>query len=51
VPHGAAPRVLTTRHPSYDFERRFMAESGSHFVATRELVDWWALRPPGSGVL
>ncbi len=41
-PPGRAPRVLTTRHPSYDFQRRFMAE-GSHFVATADRVDWWAL--------
>jgi uracil-DNA glycosylase len=41
-PAGAAPRVLATRHPSYDFDRRFMAE-GSHFRATADLVDWWAL--------
>jgi uracil-DNA glycosylase len=43
---GAAPsadRVLATRHPSYDFYKRFMAE-GSHFAATAELVDWWAWR-------
>lgn len=51
VPPGASPRVLTTRHPSYDFQRRFMAESDSHFVATQGLVDWWALQPPSSGVL
>ena len=41
-PPGAAPRVLVTRHPSYDVKRQFMAE-GSHFVATRGLVDWWAV--------
>ena len=35
-------RVLTTRHPSYDFQRAFMAE-GSHFEATADLVDWWAI--------
>jgi len=35
-------RVLTTRHPSYDFARAFMAE-GSHFEATAHLVDWWAI--------
>ena len=33
-------RVLTTRHPSYDFQRAFMGE-GSHFEATAHLVDWW----------
>ena len=35
-------RVLTTRHPSNDFRREFMAE-GSHFQATAHLVDWWRL--------
>ncbi len=42
---GAAPAgvpVLRTRHPSHDFQRQFMAE-GSHFAATAERVDWWAL--------
>ena len=34
--------VLTTRHPSYDFDRAFMAD-GSHFEATADLVDWWAI--------
>ena len=34
--------VLTTRHPSYDFDRSFMAE-GNHFEATAHLVDWWAI--------
>jgi uracil-DNA glycosylase len=42
VPAGAAPRVLATRHPSYDLHKQFMAD-GSHFIATRQLVDWWAL--------
>jgi uracil-DNA glycosylase len=42
VPPGAAPRVLQTRHPSYDIRKQFMAE-GSHFVATEEMVDWWRL--------
>lgn len=35
-------RVLATRHPSNDFQRRFMAE-GRHFLETAHLVDWWAL--------
>lgn len=39
---GGVMQVLSTRHPSYDFERRFMAE-GSHFAATARLVDWWAI--------
>ncbi len=39
---GHTPRVLTTRHPSYDIRKQFMAE-GSHFLATQDLVDWWTL--------
>lgn len=35
-------RRLTTRHPSNDFQRRFMAE-GSHFAQTADQIDWWAL--------
>lgn len=48
VPPEARPRWHATRHPSYDFKRAFMAEGASHFAATRELVDWWALdsEPP-----
>jgi uracil-DNA glycosylase len=42
--------VLTTRHPSYDFQRTFMAE-GSHFEATARLVDWWAIGKPGEPML
>jgi len=34
--------VLATRHPSYDFDRSFMAE-GNHFAATAHLVDWWVI--------
>jgi uracil-DNA glycosylase len=34
--------VLSTRHPSYDFDRGFMAE-GNHFAATAHLVDWWEI--------
>jgi uracil-DNA glycosylase len=41
-PAGANPRVLTARHPSYDFNKDFMRD-GSHFMATRNLVDWWDL--------
>ncbi|CAN5914246.1 uracil-DNA glycosylase [soil metagenome] len=48
-PAGAEPRVLATRHPSYDIKRQFMAE-GSHFVATKELVDWWAIGMPHTNV-
>jgi uracil-DNA glycosylase len=39
---SGAARVLRTRHPSYDFQRAFMAE-GSHFEATADLVDWWQI--------
>lgn len=42
VPPGIQLRVLTTRHPSYDLHKQFMAD-GSHFIATQQLVDWWAL--------
>lgn len=42
VPAGVAPRVFATRHPSYDLHKQFMAE-GSHFAATQQLIDWWAL--------
>jgi uracil-DNA glycosylase len=41
-PPGAAPAVLRTRHPSHDFKREFMA-GGSHFAATADRIDWWAL--------
>ena len=34
--------VLSTRHPSYDFDRSFMVE-GNHFAATAHLVDWWEI--------
>jgi uracil-DNA glycosylase len=34
--------VWRTRHPSHDMKRAFMAD-GSHFVATADRVDWWAL--------
>ena len=47
--HAACPgqtqvqvQVLATRHPSYDFQRQFMAE-GSHFAQTAHLVNWWVL--------
>lgn len=39
---GPRPRVLTTRHPSNDYARSFMAE-GSHFAATADRIDWWRL--------
>jgi uracil-DNA glycosylase len=41
-PAGCKLRVLTARHPSNDFRRDFMAD-GSHFVATADLLDWWAI--------
>ena len=40
--------VLNTRHPSNDFQRGFMQE-GSHFAATAELVDWWAIGNAAGG--
>lgn len=43
-PAGASVRTLVTRHPSNDFQRRFMAE-GRHFLETADLIDWWALEP------
>jgi uracil-DNA glycosylase len=46
---GPAP-VLVSRHPSYDFQRTFMQE-GSHFEATADLVDWWAIGRRDDGVL
>lgn len=45
APSDARVRVLRTRHPSNDFTRGFMAD-GSHFTATRALVDWWGLGAP-----
>lgn len=51
VPPTANPRVLTTRHPSYDFKRQFMAATGSHFTATADLVDWWRIGRDSGGVL
>lgn len=42
--NGGLGRVLRTRHPSHDFDRRFMAE-GSHFLATADRVDWWESSP------
>ena len=50
IPAGSTARVLTTRHPSYDFARAFMAE-GSHFEATADLVDWWSIGSGPSPVL
>ncbi len=37
---GPGVRALRSRHPSNDFKRQFMAD-GSHFMATRQWVDWW----------
>ena len=45
-PPAAQPVVLRTRHPSHDFQRQFMAD-GSHFQATADRVDWWALGADG----
>ena len=47
---GAAVKSLRTRHPSYDFRRDFMAD-GSHFEATADLVDWWAIGSSGAPML
>ncbi|WP_341888371.1 uracil-DNA glycosylase [Variovorax sp. YR752] len=41
-PANTQVRTLVTRHPSNDFQRRFMAED-RHFLETASLVDWWAL--------
>ena len=41
-PGEAMPRVLPARHPSYDIKREFMKD-GSHFAATQDVVDWWAI--------
>jgi uracil-DNA glycosylase len=41
-PPDALVTALRARHPSQDFKREFMSE-GSHFAATRHLVDWWSL--------
>ena len=43
LPPGTAPRELSSRHPSYDFQRRSMAAPDSHFLAIADLVDWWAI--------
>jgi uracil-DNA glycosylase len=43
-PEAAKLPVHRTRHPSHDFRREFMAD-GSHFAATADRVDWWALGP------
>ena len=34
--------VFSTRHPSHDIRREFMVD-GSHFQATADRIDWWAL--------
>lgn len=41
-PQAAGLAVYRTRHPSHDIRRQFMAE-GSHFLATADRIDWWAL--------
>jgi len=50
VPQASAARTFATRHPSYDFARKFMAD-GSHFQATADLVDWWGIGRPEARVL
>jgi uracil-DNA glycosylase len=47
---GSIATTLSTRHPSYDFDRSFMAE-GNQFSATSHLVDWWAIGSAPRGVL
>lgn len=47
---GSSATVLTTRHPSHDFDRSFMA-GGNHFSATAHLVDWWSIGSVGPSVL
>lgn len=37
-----SPLVLRSRHPSHDFKREFMSD-GSHFEATADRIDWWAI--------
>ena len=49
-PANAAPQVLAARHPSYDIKREFMS-SGSHFLATQGLVDWWRFPAPNTPVI
>ena len=51
VPAGSEPHSLATRHPAYDLKREFMASPGSHFVATQDLVDWWAFESGPTPVL
>jgi uracil-DNA glycosylase len=41
-PPSTAARVLKTRHPSNDMQRKFMGE-GSQFLQTCDLVNWWSL--------
>lgn len=41
-PGATGLQVFRTRHPSHDIRREFMA-GGSHFLATADRVDWWAL--------
>ncbi|WP_298825943.1 uracil-DNA glycosylase [uncultured Piscinibacter sp.] len=43
-PAGTSVSTLVTRHPSNDFQRRFMAE-GRHFLQTADRIDWWAPAP------
>jgi uracil-DNA glycosylase len=47
-PAGAHPPVWRSRHPAHDFRREFMS-GGSHFTATADRVDWWALGSQASG--
>ena len=47
---GSGVKSLRTRHPSYDFQRAFMADC-NHFEATASLVDWWAIGSPAAPML
>ncbi|MGZ5370035.1 MAG: uracil-DNA glycosylase, partial [Aeromicrobium sp.] len=49
-PEGCRAVALTTRHPSYDLDRGFMAE-GNHFAATSHLVDWSEIGSQRASVL
>ncbi len=42
LPATVNPRILKSRHPSYDIRREFMGD-GSHFLATEGVVNWWSL--------
>ena len=41
MPDGTPARVLRTRHPSNDFQQKFLRE-GSRFLQIAGLINWWA---------